>query len=406
MSNLLSNAIKFSEEGSRIHLVVETNKKERKKVIIRVIDHGKGISAEILPRIFDLFYTGSRAEKGALASRGIGLTLVMQLTEALGGTVRVKSEVGKGSTFTVELPILKNEKQLYSHWKAPEHSPRLGDPGENSLETSGFFSIDPNRNDPRSTILVVEDNKDVALYIRSLFHADLYNIMYASNGEKAWDIANRHIPDIVISDVVMPKKNGIELCKEMKGSPLLNHIPVILVSAKNKESDLIEGISCGADSYVRKPFSPEELLARVENLLENRHVLKEKYGRSSLKKEKLESRDALGACADDDFLRHVTDIIYRKMKNPDFTPGQLAEELAISPSQLNKKLNVLTGYPSSGYILQVKLDHAKKLFNTRDMTIGEVAAECGIYDVNYFSRVFKKHTGATPTQFKRFPTKL
>lgn len=399
--NLLSNAIKFSEEGSRVYLVVERDRKDQKKVVIKVVDQGKGISPEILPRIFDLFYTHPLNDKRTTTSRGIGLSLVKQLAETLGGTIRVKSEVGKGSTFRIELPILKNEKKLYSHWKNQKNTIRQATSNSTFHEINDSFSPDPNRNDPRTTILVAEDNKDVAQYIRSLFHEDRYHIMHAPNGEKAWDLANQYIPDIVITDVLMPKKTGIELCKEMKGSQLLNHIPIILVSAKNKESDLIEGLSCGADSYVRKPFDPEELRVRAENLLMSRKLLKEKYGRSPLKEEKANPAEHLNK--DTKFLRHVTDIIYREMKNPDFTPGQLAEELAISPSQLNKKLNILTGYPSSTYILQVKLRHAKKIFNTQDKTIGEVAAECGIYDVNYFSRIFKKHTGITPSQFKRLP---
>lgn len=399
--NLLSNAIKFSDEGSRVYLILERDKKEPKKIVIKVIDHGKGISEEMIPHIFDLFYRGPHTAKGISAGNGIGLALVKQLTEALEGTIRVESEVEKGTTFTVELPLRRNEKQLYAHW-IPEKSVPLSlstSPPPEEMKT--ILSSDSNENDPRTTILLAEDNKDIALYIRSLFHSDQYNIIHVYNGEKAWDMANTHIPDIVITDVIMPKKNGIELCKQIKSSPLLNHIPVIMISAKNRETDLLEGLKSGADSYIRKPFYPEELQLRVENLLETRQLLKEKYCRSLLKEENSDQGD--NANMNSEFLRHVTDIIYREMKNPDFTSGKLAQELAISVSQLNKKLNAITGHPSSTYILHVKLSHAKKIFNTQEKTIGEVATECGIYDVNYFSRVFKKYTGVTPSQFKRLP---
>ncbi|WP_352421650.1 ATP-binding protein [Proteiniphilum sp.] len=399
--NLLSNAIKFSDEGSRIQLIMERDKKERDTLVIKVIDQGKGIPKETLLHIFDLFYKYPQTGKEISAGNGIGLALVKQLTEALGGTIRVESEVGRGSTFTVKLPLRRNEKQLYAHW-TPEKSPLLplitSTPGETAQEPP---SSDLSENDPRTAILLAEDNKDIAIYIRSLFPQEHYHIIHARNGEKAWDIANTLIPDIVITDVIMPKKSGIELCREIKSSPLLNHIPVIIVSAKNSESDLLEGLKSGADSYVRKPFYPEELQLLVENLLETRQLLKEKYCRSVLKEEKTEPDNKTNI--NSEFLRHATDIIYREMKNPDFTPGKLARELAISVSQLNKKLNAITGYPSSTYILQVKINHAKKIFNTQEKTIGEVAAECGIYDVNYFSRVFKKYTGITPTQFKRQP---
>ena len=397
--NLLSNAIKYSDEGTRINLIMERDKKDRQQITIKVKDQGKGIGKEALPHIFDLFYKCPQNNIEANSGNGIGLAIVKQFTEALGGTVRVESEVGKGTVFTVELPIRKNEKQLYPHWIPEKNIQRPIPKAPPHPEAGKAVPAGSGGNDPRTTILLVEDNKDIFLYIQSIFHEEQYNILYAPNGEKAWDMINKQLPDIVITDVIMPQKNGIELCKMMKASPLLNHIPIIIVSAKNEETDMIEGLKSGADSYIRKPFYPEELLVRVKNLLESRLLLKEKYGRTVLKKEKEELPDNMNS----EFLRHVTDIIYREMKNPDFTAGKLAAKLAISVSQLNKKLNIVTGYPASTYILQVKLQHAKKLFASQNKTIGEVATECGIYDVNYFSRIFKKHTGVTPTQFKRLP---
>ena len=200
----------------------------------------------------------------------------------------------------------------------------------------------------------------------------------------------------------MPKKDGLELCREIKNSPLLSHIPVVIIPAKNEEQDYIEGLKCGADAYIKKPFQAEEILVLVENLLKSRNLLKDKYHRTVIKDEKGEFNDNVNAV----FLRHVTDIIYREMKNPDFSSKKLAQELAISVSQLNKKLNVTTGYPASTYILQVKLSFAKKILASQHKTIGEVAAECGVYDANYFSRVFKKMTGVTPSQYKRLPVNL
>ncbi|HHV84345.1 MAG TPA: response regulator [Petrimonas sp.] len=396
--NLLSNAVKYSEEGTRINLVMERNKKDRQKIAIKVIDQGRGISKEALPHIFDLFYKYPH-NNTETSGNGIGLTIVKQITEGLGGTIRVESEVGKGTVFTVELPFRRNEKQLYTHWIPEKNTPRPVPQAPLLPEANKSVPPDPGGNDPRTTILLVEDNKDIFLYVRSIFHEKQYNILYAPNVEKAWDMVNKQLPDIVITDVIMPQKSGIELCREMKASPLLNHIPIVIVSAKNEEADLIEGLRSGADCYIRKPFYPEALQVRVENLLKTRLLLKEKYCRTVLKEEKEELNDNTNT----DFLRRVTDIIYREMKNPDFTAGKLAAELAISVSQLNKKLNIITGYPSSTYILQVKLRHAKKIFASQNKTIGEVSTECGIYDVNYFSRIFKKHTGVTPTQFKRLP---
>jgi len=396
LRNLLSNAIKYSEPGSKINLVLARNDKDQKKFFLKVIDQGMGIKKEDLPHIFDLFYKGDDGD--SQVSSGIGLTLTRQLIEILKGTISVKSEVGKGSEFTVVLPVRRNEKKLFPYWIPVKKQQPTGENGHQP-DINWLFSYQPNENDPRTTILLAEDNKDVAVYTRTIFNTDRYHLIYCHNGMEALEMAGKYLPDIVISDVIMPGMNGLDLCKKIKTSPLLSHVPVILISAKTEYEDYIEGLKHGADAYIRKPFQAEELLVRVENLIRSRELLKEKYHRAVVKEERNDTDDNVNV----DFLRHVTDIIYREMKNPDFSSGKLAQELAISVSQLNKKLNAATGYPASTYILQVKLSHAKKILTSHNKTIGEVAAECGVYDVNYFSRVFKKQTGVTPTQYKRLP---
>lgn len=400
LQNLLSNAIKYSEAGSKINIMLARSKKVPRKIILKVIDQGKGIKKEDLPHIFELFYKSPDSD--SQTSRGIGLTLTKQLVEILNGTIRVESNEGKGSEFTVELPVRRNEKKLYPYW-IPNKKNHLPIPPKNqSSLKEELFTVRPIDNDPRTAILLAEDNKDIAIYTRSIFSENRYNIIYCHDGVEALNLANEHLPDIVITDVIMPKKDGLELCREIKNSPLLSHIPVVIISAKNEEQDYIEGLKCGADAYIKKPFQAEEILVHVENLLKSRNLLKDKYHRTVIKDEKGEFNDNVNAV----FLRHVTDIIYREMKNPDFSSKKLAQELAISVSQLNKKLNVTTGYPASTYILQVKLSFAKKILASQHKTIGEVAAECGVYDANYFSRVFKKMTGVTPSQYKRLPVNL
>lgn len=397
MHNLIGNAIKYSDDGTRIYVIIELSKKDNKKILIKVVDHGKGISEEDLPHIFELFY--QNGSNGKMTGNGIGLTLTKQLVEVIGGTIDVESEQGKGITFTVELPLQISEKEIYPRWIKEKNSKNITAPIKKA-DTSKMFCTEINENDPRSLILLVEDNKDIAMYVKSIFPEDTYNILYSSNGENALELATEQLPDIVISDIIMPKKSGTELCKEIKSSPLLNHIPIILISAKNREEDVIEGFKCGAEAYLKKPFQPEELKIRVDNIIASRKLLKEKYHRAIFEDDN-KVIDIKDKNVDVEFVRHATDIIYREIKNPDFTPSMLAEELALSVSQLNKKLNAITGYPSSTYIIQIKLSHAKKLLTTQNKTIGEVATECGIYDVNYFSRVFKKHTGLTPSQFKK-----
>lgn len=400
LHNLLSNAIKYSDEGSRINLILERSKNNCNNFCIKVIDHGQGIPEDDLGNIFEFFYTSPNTNKEGNNSSGVGLAITKRLTETMGGTISVESQVGKGTTFAVELPVQQNGKHSITHTTVRKHE-QVAAQATDANETTQTDSESTLPEELRTTILLAEDNRDIAFYIQSIFPAWKYKTIYASNGEKAWKLINEQLPDIIITDAHMPKICGIQLCKQIKSSPLLNHIPVVMISAKNGHNELIDGLKSGADSYIRKPFGPEELQVTVDNLLASRQLLKEKYGRAVIREEQAEANDLKGI--NGEFLRHATDIIYREMKNPDFTPGIMAEELAISVSHLNKKLNSLTGYPSSSYILQVKLRHAKKLFNSKEMTIGEVAAECGIYDVNYFSRIFKKYTGITPTQYKRLP---
>ena len=397
LQNLLTNAVRYSSEGSKIFLILELSKKDRKKMVIKVVDHGKGISKEHLPHIFELFYKDAASEE--LVGSGIGLALTKHLVGMLNGTIGVESDEAKGTVFTIHLPLHKEKKRSHLPWVA-DKSELL--PMADLLPTEGYtVKLDGiyNDNDPRMTLLLVEDNTDVALYIRALFDESRYNLLYANNGVKALEMASEAIPDILITDVNMPGKNGFDLCREIRSAPLLNHIPVIIISARNNETDQLEGIKCGADAFIRKPFNADELQLRVEQLLKSRNTMKEKYHRIHIN----DDINEINSTVNINFLRQATDIIHREMKNPEFSPKMLSEELAISVSQLNKKLNSVTGSPSSAYILQVKLTHAKKILASQNRTIGEVAAECGIYDVNYFSRVFKKHTGITPTQYQRLP---
>lgn len=395
LHNLLANAIKYSKAGDKIFLVIETKTKGKKKIHIKVIDQGEGIDKESLDHVFDLFYQAPKNK--ANSGSGIGLTLTRQLVEILGGKISVESRKGDNTTFTVELPVYRNEKQLFAHWLPDQELAELNP--EEDAETGKEETLPGKKQekDLRTTLLLVEDNKDVALYIKTLFPESKFRILYARNGMEGLSKAKEFLPDIVITDVMMPVKNGLEMCADMRRSPLLNHIPVIMLTARVSDEDQVRGLKCGADAYIRKPFNAEELQVRVEKLLENRNLLREKY-RQTLFSEKQKAKDV-----NIDFLQRLTDIIYREMKNQDFSTKKLAEELSMSISQLNKKLNATTGYPASSYILQKKIARAKKILASQEKTISEVAMECGIYDVNYFARIFKKITGVTPTQFQRLP---
>lgn len=408
--NLLFNAIKYSKKGGKVLLTVELKNKGKAKetILVKVIDEGEGISKENIQRIFELFYQVAKNKDNHIApGTGVGLTLTKQLVEALEGEIYVDSEVGSGSTFSVELPVRDDERRRLPRWFPDRSAMNVNDKLNISLDESETEKNETKaEDDMRTTILLVEDNKDVALYIKTLFPEHKYSIEYANNGEEGFSIANNVIPDIVITDVMMPVMNGLDMCEKIRKSPLLNHIPIIILTAKTTTENQIEGLKCGADAYITKPFYAEELQVRVEKLLENRNLLKEKYCNAIFKEEY--ANDGTNIDKNDiniKYLQMVTSIIYRQMKDMEFTSQKLADELSVSISQLNKKLKVTTGYSSSNYILLVKINHAKKLLSASNSSkrVSEVAEDCGFADLSYFTRVFKRMTGVTPSQFKQIP---
>ena len=395
--NLLSNAVKFTPAGGKITLSVSAGRNNR--VIIKVRDTGKGISAEDLKRIFEPFFQVSDGDENG--GSGIGLHYTKQLTEAMHGKVSAESKTGEGSLFIVALPAkqrgntpfpaLKMEK---GDNKALPFLPKEGEK-EEACEEKQTGAETP------TTILIVEDNKNIMLYIQALFPSG-YRFIRAGNGQEGIELANEQVPDLIISDIMMPLKDGFSLCREVKSSELLNHIPVILLTAKSAVEDRLTGLECGADAYIRKPFHPDELLIRVEKLLENRRVLKEKYLRALFKGEE-KNGEKNGKDINMNFLQRVTDIVYCEMRNPDFSPSALADKLCLSISQLNRKMTAICGYNPSAYILNLRINKAKKILASQDIPIAEVADECGFSDLAYFSRTFKKQTGVSPSQYRRLP---
>lgn len=397
---LLNKALESSREGSRIFLIVEQQRRNQKFYTIKVVDHGKGISKKELPHLFESCY--QEGITGEQVNTETGLMLCKHLATRMRGSIRVNSSEGKGTTFTLQLPI-RNDKSVALSDKTPQLSSFKPTKEENETElvfANNSLNSTIHANDPRDLILLVEENNDMARYLHTLFHSNQYNLLIVPGVSMAHELAQKHIPDVVIADINISQKNGLDLCRSFRSSPLLNHIPVIILSASNSIDDRLEALQCGADAYLTKPFRAEELQLRVKKLLESRNLLREKYQRTHPVSEVKEEPDSQQL----EFLRQVTDIIHREIRNQEFSPKMLADELAISLSQLNRRLNSIAGKPSSTYILQVKMTYARKILASQQKAIGEVAAECGIYDVNYFSRIFKKHTGVTPTQYQRLPS--
>ena len=398
VSNLLSNAIKHAEACDKIDFIVSKGARPN-TICIRVADTGEGIAKEDLDSIFDFFYQSPHAKNHA--GTGIGLAFTQMLVDKMKGKIEVESELGKGTIFTVNLPI-KNKELSYALPLKESVKPVIVLSEKSEIIIQNEEQIENLDKEPCSTqplILVVEDNKDIVLYLKSLL-LDNYNVISAKNGEEGLYVAEKSVPDLVITDVMMPVKDGFQLACDMKHNMLLNHIPIIMLTARSSDEDRLEGLRCGVEAYIRKPFQSEELLVRIENIFENRRILKEKYMSTVTRNA---SDNKLDNDANLKFLQTITNIIYSEINHPDLNSTFLADKMAMSISQLSRKINGITGYSTISYVLQLKLNKAKKMLADDSISVTEVSDACGFYDISYFSRVFKKEFGVSPSHYQKIP---
>ena len=387
VGNLISNAIKFTPANGQVTISTAT---KNKRFILTVQDNGCGISTHDLPYIFDAFYQGNSNSRSM--GTGIGLSLVKQLVEAMNGTVSVESEENNGTKFTINLPISHTVNQVVSL----NELPAINDIFVTDGDEAESVEID---DDTLTRILIVEDNNDVSSFIGSVINNA--NIYYAQNGREGLEKALQIVPDVIITDIMMPEMDGIEMCDKIRESDILCHIPIIIISAKAEEYDKIEGIKSGADAYLYKPFNAEELNVTINSLLERRKLLQENYTRNSAKDsvstEKLSTNDQV-------FLNKIIDLTHAQMATQSVNINDLAESLNMTSRQLNRKINAITGDNISKYILQVRMLRAKQLLNSnKDYTIAEIAYKCGYEENSNFTRAFKMLYNITPTQYRKTP---
>ena len=398
IANLLSNSIKHTEAGGKIDFIVVQGERPN-TVTIRIADTGEGIPKKDLKSIFDLFYQSPHAKN--VSGTGIGLAFTQMMIEKMKGKIEVESELGQGTIFTINLPLKNKQLTYVTPLKEDEEPiivpPKQDAPIENEKRNEASEGDSSN---VKPLVLIVEDNSDISLYLKSLLE-DRYRVITAWNGEEGLSSAEEYIPDLVITDLMMPVKDGYQLVCEMKQNRLLDHIPIIMLTAKITNEDRIKGLSCGVDAYIKKPFQHEELLISVENIFENRRLLKEKY-MSAITRSGSESK--LSNDANMKFLQNVTSIIHTELNNPNLNSTFLAEKMAMSVSQLSRKINGITGYSTISYVLQLKLNKAKKMLTNENVSITEVSDACGFYDASYFSRVFKRKFGVSPSHYQRLPS--
>ena len=386
IGNLVTNAIQHTDQYGKVNVTVESVGNE---LHIKVFDTGCGIAPEAQQHIFEPFYQAS--DDSSNIGTGIGLSLVKMVTDAMNGRVSVESQVGKGSTFYISMP-LRHGSQV---WQPVSNVNALSIPihdetalSDNQLQKDGQMPV----------LLIVEDNAEVASYIGSTLR-DRYRIVYAKDGSEGLDKAKDIMPDLIITDVMMPVMDGNQFCREVRASDILNHIPIIVITAKNTERAHIESLEAGADAYLIKPFNTEELNIRVQKLLEQRRVLRTKYA-SPLNDEadgyaKLNNHDR-------DFLNRFVDVVNAQISQNRQDVETIASMLNMSRSQLNRKMLAVTGCNTTTYISQLRISKAKRLLDSEpSMSIGDIAMKCGFEDMAYFSRTFKQMTKMTPSQYRK-----
>lgn len=382
--NLLSNAVKFSDKGDVVSILIGSNSDE---MTITVSDTGIGMDSKDIENIFEPFYQGENSS--GRSGTGIGLPLVKQMVTAMGGRIEAYSIKGQGSSFVVTLPLRQNKIEL-SEIKAYENN-------EGSIYDDAEGTYDLERSDDRPSVLIVEDNEDIASYIGKILE-ERYTLIFAQSGEHGLDKAEAYVPDLVISDVMMSGMDGYELCRRIRSSELLNHIPLIIISARSEESDKMAGLRCGADAYLVKPFNPEELQILTANLLMSKETLRRKLNQTINES----SSDISGIPeAEKSFLVKFHGIVMNSLSDSSLSSESIAEKIFMSRSQLNRKVKAITGTDTAAYIRKTRLTYAASRLNSTDTPIGDIVFQCGFESASHFSKLFREHYGMTPSEYRK-----
>lgn len=390
VQNLLSNAIKFSYPGSDILVSVKTVTSESgQSMQLYVCDTGVGMTDDQKAEIFKPFYQAH--DDTANIGSGVGLSLVKLTAEAMGGKVEVHSYPSEGSVFIVTIPV-RNSDTPAEEVSADEYSHDYVDMFEKYMPED-----QENLNADAPRILIVEDTPDVARWQMRQLNPE-YSFYFASDGEEGFRKALEIVPDLIITDVMMPVMDGYELCRKVRESELLCHIPVIMVTAKATVDDKIRGIESGADAYIEKPFHPDELSVRVSKLLEQRAMLRRIFTEASEDAEPKQSHEM--SVSDRAFVEKLSSVIHDLIIKDKVDYEELAAAFFVGKTQLNRKVKAITGYTTTEYILQIRISMAKQLLVKTDYSIGDIASRVGIDDLAYFSAVFRKATGKTPSSFR------
>ena len=382
--NLLSNALKYTSEGGEITL---TAKEENGRVMISVADNGCGISSDELPYIFDRFYQAKNAGRGT----GIGLAIVKAFTELHHGEVSATSIEGKGSTFTIHIPVRQKGEVTN---QPTEKIEQLVEPSSAQEVSNQARHIDeliqPYQTD-KPEVLIIDDNIDIRTYLRSVL-SEKYNVSEAADGKAGLELARKIVPDIVLSDIMMPVMDGLAFCQQLKTDKAISHIPVILLTARSLDEQRAEGYEHGADAYLSKPFSLRLLFSRIDNLIQSRKKLSKLFSNS----DENDAFEKLSNETDKTFAAQLRKIIQDNLSDNEFNVERIGDEIGLSRVQLYRKVKALTGYSPVEMLRKARLTRARHLLRTTEKTVSEVAYAVGFSTPSYFSKCYKDEFGESP----------
>jgi len=383
--NLISNAFKFSVSGAKISVEASHNDHS---IEIVIMDTGKGIEASKLPFIFDRFYQVDQGQSNGYTGTGIGLSLSKELIELMSGSIEVDSSLNVGTTFKLKLPLQKIYDKIDStKQRATKRKNPLG-----AALLSKTVEMDHRK---LPVVLLVEDNSDMRQYIRDIL-IKYYKVHEATNGTRGFKYALANPPDLIITDLMMPKMDGIQLCQSIKNNIITSHIPVVMLTAKVGMENKIQGLKTGADDYLTKPFEPGELLIRSKNLIEQRRKLRERFSKITTQ---IDPQQITVNSMDQNFLEKVLKLLENKYMDPEFGVPQMQKEMAMSRAQYHRKIKSLTNETPGALLRNFRLKRAAQLLSQKADSVSQIAYGVGFNSLSYFARCFKELYGVSPSSF-------
>ncbi len=394
ITNLLSNAFKFTAKEGRVRAGLESP--DTKNIIITISDTGIGIKKDKVDKIFDRFYQVDSSQNRKFEGSGIGLALVKELVDVLKGTIRVESQANVGTTFSVQIPV---DNQT---WKdmIVEETLETDNYSANLTQSSivnghAKLSAENMNGEQENILLIVDDNADIRTYIKSIFEKD-YQVIEAVNGKEGISKATEKIPNLIISDLMMPELDGFEFCNALKSDEKTSHIPIIMLTAKADIRSRMEGLETGADDYLTKPFHKEEILVRVRNLISTREKLKKKYGKEIVE---LKPDEIKVNSIDEAFIVKAKAVIERNLSDSQFDLTRFADEMAMSTVQLRRKIKALTNQTAVEFIRKYRLQRAANLLKQKAGNVSDIAYQVGFESLPYFTKVFQEEFEITPSEY-------